>query len=390
MALDVEGSSEGTMTITWFDHYLRDCRSALRSMTKCPVACAVAVISLAAGIGCTTATLTIRNAFFYSAPPLYQHPEQLSFLGVSTPDRPGWQGLSADLYRSWTEETQLQSGIAASTPFRTKNVRTPESEEAVSMSGVTPELFSVLGVTPFLGRTFSSAEVEADKSSIAVLNYPVWQRLFRGSPDVLGTAVWIEDRPHSVVGVMPERFWFSDMGAPIWTPLDVNTLGSDERLEVVVRRRADVTPLVVSAFTFQSVIEQIGSEISVAIYPMTPLIATGILLTSAGIYGVLSFAITRRSKELAIRMAVGATGKHLLRLVAGLGLRLVATGIALGIAATFGLTRLVQGVSGVFASPSWPVFVMPVGVVLAIAVLATCVPSRRAVMIDPAVLLRTE
>lgn len=89
-----------------------------------------------------------------------------------------------------------------------------------------------------------------------------------------------------------------------------------------------------------------GWEFLTKIYPMTPLIVTGILLTSAGIYGVLAFAITRSSRELAIRMAVGASSRDVLGVIAGLTVRLIGTGLLLGIGAMYWLSRLAQGIGG--------------------------------------------
>jgi hypothetical protein len=108
-------------------------------------------------------------------------------------------------------------------------------------------------------------------------------------------------------------------------------------------RRAAVDNVVASVFTLQSIVDVIGQEILTAVYPMTPLIATGMLLSTAGIYGVLAFAVARRRRELAIRVAVGATAAQLVRLVATLSVRLVGLGILFGIGTTFGLSRFVQG-----------------------------------------------
>ena len=113
------------------------------------------------------------------------------------------------------------------------------------------------------------------------------------------------------------------------------------------------------------------------------------LLTAAGIYGVLAFAVSRRATELAVRMAVGATGRDLLRLVAAHSLRMLAVGTAIGIALTFALTRVAQGRGGVFDSPGWQAFVVPMLLILVIGTIATLIPMRRALKINPTTLLRT-
>jgi putative ABC transport system permease protein len=133
-----------------------------------------------------------------------------------------------------------------------------------------------------------------------------------------------------------------------------------------------------------------AQELLVGTAPLLPLIAIGMLLTTAGIYGVLAFAIARRARELAVRMAIGATARDLARLVSAHSLRLVAAGIACGIALTFALSRIVRasGGAGTIYDPDWPAFAAPVLIVAAIGALATFVPSRRAMRIDPAAVLR--
>jgi len=122
-----------------------------------------------------------------------------------------------------------------------------------------------------------------------------------------------------------------------------------------------------------------------------PLITTGMLLTAAGLYGVLAFAITRRSRELAVRVAIGATGRDIVRLVTAHSLRLVVLGTCFGTGATFALTRVARatGGGGSVFDPGWAAFAVPVLIILVIGVLATWIPSRRALRINPAILLRT-
>jgi ABC-type antimicrobial peptide transport system permease subunit len=144
-----------------------------------------------------------------------------------------------------------------------------------------------------------------------------------------------------------------------------------------------------SVTTFDQIIRIIGQEILVGTFPLMPLIGTGLLLTAAGIYGVLAFAVSRRATELAVRLAVGATRRDLLRLVAAHSLRLLGLGSAIGVALTFALTRVAQGRGGVFDSPGWQAFVFPMLLILIIGAIATLIPMRRAMRINPSNLLRT-
>ena len=133
-----------------------------------------------------------------------------------------------------------------------------------------------------------------------------------------------------------------------------------------------------------------GQEILIGTAPLFPLIVIGMLLTAAGIYGVLAFAIARRSRELAVRIAVGATGRDLVRLVSAHTMRLVGVGATAGIAVTFGLSRIVRssGGAGSIWDPGVQAFVIPVLIVIVIGAVATWIPARRALRINPADLLR--
>src|SRR5689334_18777690 len=120
------------------DRLFTDCRFAVRSMAKHPLVSAVAILSLAAGIGCTTATLTLRNAIFYNSPALYQTPGELSFIGVLTPQRRDPHGIPAELYRQWAARRDLLTGIAAATAPRITDIRTSDSTQDAMLSSVSP------------------------------------------------------------------------------------------------------------------------------------------------------------------------------------------------------------------------------------------------------------
>src|SRR5262249_2884017 len=118
--------------------------------------------------------------------------------------------------------------------------------------------------------------------------------------------------------------------------------------------------------------------------------AIGLLLTTAGIYGVLAFGITRRSRELAVRVAIGATGSDLVRLVSAHSARLVALGALFGLVITFGLAQIVPpiGAGNTALVPAWPIYAIAVAVIALVGALATWIPSQRVRRINPALLLR--
>jgi hypothetical protein len=202
----------------WLEHLCQDLRVAARNLLKYRVAGLVSILSLAFGIGSTTATLAIRDTIFRNPPPLYQKPDQLSEV-VTVTARGFRRGVPSALFEIWTKQPQLNQPWAAAREMRRETVRTADRSPTLSVREVTPTLFRVLGVGPAIGRTFE--DFTGDRSTAAVLSDRVWRALFDARPDVVGQSLWIADRPFTVIGVMPPRFWFLDIEASVWTALDV-------------------------------------------------------------------------------------------------------------------------------------------------------------------------
>jgi len=330
---------------------LPDFAHAIRNMRKYPIACAVAIVSLAAGIGATTAMLTIRNAVFRNPPPLSPHPEELLEVFMPTPERGYRAAVPAGVFRLLANETRVLAGIAASRPPITRDVRTPEGVEMLNVRAVTPELFSTLGVAPRIGGTSSDA-------ATAVISYRLWQRSLSAHSDVLGTVLRIDGRAHTVVGVMPEQFWVFDMETDVWTPLDVQTLASDALLEVIVRRRSDITSQAI-AEAFQNVVaiylntlpnaerrarvqvvQMQGTPMGHAIGPpvvwlMAACVVLTLLIACTNVAVLVIAQWTGREREFAIRAALGAGRWRIVKALIAESLLLAVFGGTLGVCATF-------------------------------------------------------
>jgi putative ABC transport system permease protein len=174
----------------------------------------------------------------------------------------------------------------------------------------------------------------------------------------------------------------------------IRAAGNASAVERTIRREVPTIATgtaVAMSITLDAIINIGGQEILVGTAPLAPLIATGMMLSAAGIYGVLAFAIARRTKELALRIAIGASRRQIVALVASHSIRLVIGGTICGVAATFALSRIVRasGGGGSFLDPAWTSFAVPAVTLIAIGAIATWIPSRRAIAIDPAVLFRT-
>ena len=346
--------------LIWLDHLAHDVRCAARNMRRAPVAAIVAVASLAAGIGATTVTLTVRNVVFRNPPPLYRQPEQLSHVQVGRTDRPIMplgHPVSASLYLTWRET--LGDSIAASMDRRgPRDIRTGDRTDTAPVRGVTPGLFDLLGVTAELGH--ATLERTAGGSPRAVLGYQLWQRLFDGRPDALGQILWIDNEAHTVVGVMPPRFWFGEMNSPVWIAMDPRTLAQDEALQIVVRRPPGTTLALLEAQLRTGVDDYArrvpaaernlrlrvsgveGTPVGRQVALILPyLLATSVLLTlliaCANVAILMIAQWTAREHEIAIRASIGASRGRIVRSLLTESVLVAVVGGLLGVAFTFAL-----------------------------------------------------
>ena len=400
------------------DHFRQDLVAALRSLRKYPVACSVAIVSLAGGLGAMTATLTVRNVLFRNPPPLYPNPEQLSRVQVGTaqqPVRPLGSLVPAALFRIW-HDGRAGGALGGSTAPRTRDVRAGEQTVQRPVRAVTPEFFSVIGVPPVVGRVTPETDFGDPP---AVLSYRVWQVLFEGRADVVGQPLWIDNWPYSVVAVMPDRFWFSSMDSAIWTPLALGALHADEPLETIVRRDGGVSPTVLAA-RLQPGLDEFdralppgdrhnlrvsgieGTPVAMAMAAVFPyLIAVCVLLTlliaCANVAILMIAQWTGREQEIAIRALLGASRSRIVRALLTESILIASCGGILGIAVTYALRGVIVRRAGPFVAffdLSIPLSVLTQGVLLTlmtgvIAGLAPALNETRRLQVNPLNTLRT-
>jgi putative ABC transport system permease protein len=336
-----------------------DIHSAVRSLRRYPVASLVATASLAAGIGATTATLTVRNAVFHKPPPAYRDPAQISRILTGTPDRPIrplGSPVPAGLYAIWRDT--LGQRVAASTSAgEVREIRTSTRTASVPHRAITPGLFAVLGVEPALGSGTLAAGGDARP---AVLSYRVWRQVFDGQADAIGQTVWIDEIAHTVVAVMPERFWLSDMSSPIWTLLDPRNLASNDPLDVVVRRVDGRSPESLAAelqIGLNAYVQRLPAgerqlQLKVSGVEGTPLghsvaivlpyvlgmsVVLTLLIACANVATLMIAQWTAREHEIAIRASLGASRGRIIRSLLTESVLVSMMGATLGVCATFAL-----------------------------------------------------
>src|SRR5688572_12429 len=220
---------------------MNDLRYAARMLLKTPGFTAVAILTLALGIGANTAIFTLVNAVLLRPLPLPQ-PDQLVRVFESKQFPVGFLGAaSVANLRDWTEQNTVLSGLG-SYRFQDFAFQAKESPERLIGVLVTPDFFRVMGASPLLGRNLAQGD---ERTEVAVLSEGLWRAQFASDPAVIGRAVSLNGRPFTVVGVMPANFRFPSPRAQVWTPLSFTpaemAARGDHGLQVVARLRPNLS-----------------------------------------------------------------------------------------------------------------------------------------------------
>src|SRR5215207_1491882 len=218
----------------------KDLRFGIRSLAKRPAFTAIAVLTLALGIGASTAIFSVVDGVLLRSLP-FPDPDQIvqlrevnergSRMPFAEPNFLDVRARSHSFEGVAQYNGQLTTVIGGSEPVR------------VSAYAVSADFFNVLGVKPLLGRTFASEESKAGGPPVAVVSYGFWQRLLGGKTDLTGTSLRVMDQSLSAVGVMPAEFAFP-RNVEIWVPRELfpgQISRSAHNWSVVARMRPNVT-----------------------------------------------------------------------------------------------------------------------------------------------------
>jgi len=329
---------------TWVPVFLsdlgRDLRFAAKSLARTPGFTAIALATLALGIGANTSMYSlVRTAMFKPLP--YPASEQIEQIHRASPQ--GREGLiSAADYLDLRREAAGHYGEVAAFGYGDVSVAPPgEPADFAQSLRVSANFFPLLGIPPQLGRDFLPAEDAPGRNAVAVISRRCWLNRFGGAPDIIGSSVRIDGVMHEIVGVLPESFneWRHLGWVDIFRPL---ALGDDEvtdratpRVRLLGRRSADLTheeaarfiatfgerlarehPAIHSADTFHTVPlddVKMGSTGGVAAAMLIGLSAFVLLIACSNLANLLLARTMSRAREFALRAALGASRTQLLR-----------------------------------------------------------------------------
>ncbi|MCU0626626.1 MAG: ADOP family duplicated permease, partial [Gemmatimonadaceae bacterium] len=301
---------------------------------------------------------------------------------------------------------ELPLGLNNSTTTVSVPGYVPAKDETmfVQFSIASPAYFAAMGTPIVRGREFGSRD-EGGGGRVVIVNQRFAERYWPGL-DPIGRTVRSGDAAYTVVGVVPTGKYTSLGEAPstyLWFRHDVeSTVG----MTVVVHTRGDpaafaptLRRIVGSLDPLMPVsnVRTLESHLGIALLPsrlvggtLAVFGALGLVLASVGMYGVVAHGVAQRTREIGVRLAIGATGRQVVRLMMADGLRLVLIGAAIGVAAAVLVSRLLTGMLHDAGGSAALLYAVVPTVLVAVAAAATLLPARRAAAIDPAVTLRAE
>lgn len=351
-----------------FDDVRQDLRYAVRGLARTPGYAALVVLTLAFGIAANTTIFSVMNPYFFRPLP-YEAAEGLVHVAQVDPVT-GWHmdRFSAPIHEDWKARTRTLESLAAYT-YGGANLTGPEGPEALNVARVSADMFDVLGAPALLGRTFVPDEGGPGGRDVAVVDHGLWQRRWAGDPGVVGRSVTLDGVPHTVVGVMPPDFVFPFGTVRMWLPIREDAAAASRGRApylLVGRMAAGATPEGVEreltgiqaelggrypdadgrwdGVTVLSMREGLNFVWDILTVGFTVLLGAVAFVLAIACVNVAGLTLARgsgRTRELAVRSALGAPRGRVVRQLLVESLVLATMGGVVGVALSSAATALI-------------------------------------------------
>ena len=352
----------------WFEMILHDVRFALRQLRRNPGFTTAAVLTLAMGIGTTTALFTVVHSVLLTPLPFKDSGRLLRLYEHSTDDTFPYNSNAAGIFAEWKKRSHGFSDLAL-VGGQQYNLSSAGGQlaEKVDAAECSWNLFPTLGVEPALGRNFTAADDQPSAPATVVLSWGLWNRRFGGDPSVLGQSIHLDGKSYVVLGVMPSWFAFPAHATQLWTPLyheeppkemaaidshDFNAIGrlkpgvgaeeATAELTVITRRIHDAhldDAFISKAAHSRSLLEALVGDIKTPLYVLLGATACLLLIACLNVAGLLVARGVARRRESAVRAALGGSRWRLLGAHLTETLLLSAAGAAGGLLVAYAMVK---------------------------------------------------
>jgi putative ABC transport system permease protein len=348
---------------------MHDVRYGARLLRRAPGFTFLAVTVLALGIGATTGIFSVADALLIRQLP-YREPERIVLLfEAAATNRTELEAVAPANFIDWQEQARSLEMMAAAEPSGFTYTGGSEPQSLPGMR-VTKAFFDVFGMEPLYGRTFTADEYTAGRNRVVVLSYGTWTQRFGADRATVGRAIRLNGQPYTVVGIMPPTFaprllvTFNERG--VWTPKIWSE--SDQRLRggrsynAVARLKPGVTiaqlqseldglserlaqqyPRTNAGKVIQvvSLRDHLAGDLRSSIGVLAGAVALLLVIAMANTANLLMARSAARTREIAVRSAIGADRSRLMRQLLAETLLLAAAGCVLGLLVAYGTTRLI-------------------------------------------------